>query len=175
MMALDQVGRGRKAYRPLRLWMRPSIRLLLLFNSRPGPKWSANPLLWLLLGFYLYLHSLHDSGFFHQGRKVLDGKWGYHQANVSSETIVKLPAMPLLIEQHGVETPQMLEPLGVLGHWLVPLCQLRNSTSFAYLTLSGKYSERNLLLKASHMISSCLSSITSLMLAHQCSTSHVSM
>ena len=97
MVALDPARRGRKTSRPLRLWMRLSIRLLLLSNSRCGPRWSANPLLWLLLSFYLCFHSLHASGLFHQGREVLDGKRGYHQSNVSSKTILKLSATSLLI------------------------------------------------------------------------------
>jgi len=58
-----------------------------------------------------------------------------------------------------------------LFHWV----NWRNFTSLAYLTLSGKYSERNFLLNASHVTGSYFSSIIDFMLAHQCFASPVNM
>ena len=58
---------------------------------------------------------------------------------------------------------------------LLPWVNCKNSTSLAYLTLSGKYSERNFLLKTSQVTGSCLSSMMDFILIHQCSASPVSM
>ena len=58
---------------------------------------------------------------------------------------------------------------------MLPWVNCKNSTSLAYLTLSGKYSERNFLLKTSQVIGSYLSSMMDFALIHQCSTSPVSM
>jgi len=57
---------------------------------------------------------------------------------------------------------------------LFPWVSCRNSTSLAYLTLSGKYSERNFLLNTSQVTASYLSSIMDFIQTHQCSASPVS-
>jgi len=56
-----------------------------------------------------------------------------------------------------------------------PWANWRNSTSLAYLTLSGKYSERNFPLNASQVIGSSRSFMMDFMLIHQCSASLMSM
>jgi len=96
--------------------------------SRPGPRWSTDPLrrLWLrwALTFHLTLHLLHHSGLLYQSSKVLDGQRSYHQADISPEAVLKLTASPLLIQWQCIEADEMLEPLSVLSHGLPSLGQL---------------------------------------------------
>ena len=92
----------RKAPRLLRLMVWSIIRSPPLLMSRPGPRWSTDPLrwLWLLwaLTFHLTLHLLHHSGLLYQSNKILDGQGCHHQANITAKPILELPASPLLIK-----------------------------------------------------------------------------
>ena len=122
---LDPALLRREVLRPLGLMVGSIIWFPPLLMPRFGPRWSTNPLMLLwALSLYLILHLFHYSGLLHQSCKVLDGQRGNHQMNVSTETILKLPASPLLIKRHGVETTKVLEFLSVPCHWLSSLSQL---------------------------------------------------
>jgi len=69
--------------------------------------------------------SLDLLGSHHQCSKILDGKWGYHRTNVSTETILKFPTSPLFIEWHRVESAEVFELLSILSYRLPSLGQLK--------------------------------------------------
>jgi len=127
-IALHSTLLMRKTPRPLRLMVGPIIRSPPLLMPGLGPRWSADPLrwLWLLwaLAFHLALHLLHHPGLLYQSGKVLDGQRSHHQADVTAEPVLELPASPLLIEWQGVETTEVFEPFSILCNSLPSLGQL---------------------------------------------------
>ena len=102
-VALHSTLPVRKTPRPLRLMVGPIIRSPPLLMSRPGPRWSTDPLRWLwlrwALAFHLALHLLHHPGFLYQNGKILDGQGCHHQANVAAKSILELATSPLLIDE----------------------------------------------------------------------------
>ena len=107
----------RKAPRPLRLMVGSIIRSPSLLMSRPGPRWSTDPLRWLRpLTLHFVLHLLHYPGLLHQSGKILDGQGCYHQATIVAESILELATSSLLIEWQGVETAKMLELLSIISY-----------------------------------------------------------
>jgi len=62
------------------------------------------------------LHLLHYSGLLHQSSKILDGQWGYHQADISPKVVLEFSASSLLIEWQGVEVAEMFELLSIFRH-----------------------------------------------------------